>query len=46
MNDNELKKQEQNLSECASKVENDEALNAEMNDWNTTINDGIEPDLW
>ncbi|MEI6614517.1 MAG: hypothetical protein WCL37_06440 [Chrysiogenales bacterium] len=42
----ELKKREQALFQCALKVENDKELNAEMKDWDATINDGIENESW
>ena len=38
----EVRKREQALFECAQKVEKDKALNAEMEDWDATIGDGIE----
>ncbi|MBU4267419.1 MAG: hypothetical protein KJ808_01015 [Acidobacteria bacterium] len=42
----ELKKREQALFQCALKVEQDKALNAEMGDWDATLNDGIEHEPW
>ena len=44
--ENELKKRERKLYECASKVEADEALNKEMIDWDVTAGDGIESETW
>ena len=37
----ELDKREKALYECALAVEQDEALNEEMLDWDVTINDGL-----
>jgi len=37
----ELDKREHALYECAKAVEEDEALNKEMQDWNVTLNDGL-----
>jgi len=36
-----LEQQEQALYECALAVEQDEALNAEIDDWQATLSDGI-----
>jgi hypothetical protein len=36
-----LEQQEQALYECALAVEQDEALNAEIDDWQVTLTDGI-----
>jgi hypothetical protein len=36
-----LEQQEQALYECALAVEQDEELNAELDDWQVTITDGI-----
>jgi len=36
-----LEQQEQALYECALAVEQDEALNAELDDWQITLTDGI-----
>ncbi|MFL5801218.1 MAG: hypothetical protein ACJ8CR_05690 [Roseiflexaceae bacterium] len=36
-----LEQQEQMLYECALAVEQDEALNAELDDWQVTLTDGI-----
>jgi len=36
-----LEMQEQALYECALAVEQDEALNAEIDDWQVTLTDGI-----
>jgi hypothetical protein len=38
----EVERREQNLYTCALSVEKDELLNEEMQDWDTTINDGLE----
>jgi hypothetical protein len=42
----ELKKREQNLFQCALKVENDKSLNREMKEWDSTIGDGVENESW
>jgi hypothetical protein len=42
----ELKKREQNLFQCALKVEKDKALNADMKNWDATLNDGLEHESW
>ena len=36
-----LEQQEQSLYECALAVEQDEELNSELDDWQTTLTDGI-----
>ena len=40
--EDEVKTREARLSQCARMVEGDQELNAEMEDWNTTIGDGID----
>ena len=40
----EIEKRERELFECAQAVENDDALNREMAEWETTTGDGIEPE--
>ena len=40
--ENEIKKRERELYEAAVAVEQDEALNAEMKDWDVTVGVGIE----
>lgn len=37
----EIEKREKALYECAMAVEQDTALNQEMNDWDVTIQDGL-----
>ena len=37
----EIKKREQSLYECAMEVENDQALAQEMQDWDITLQDGL-----
>jgi metal-responsive CopG/Arc/MetJ family transcriptional regulator len=37
----ELKKREVALYRCALEIEKDEALNAEMKEWEVTVTDGI-----
>ncbi len=39
--DRELDTREQALYECALRVENDQALNAEMAEWEGTVGDGL-----
>ena len=42
----ELKRREQELYECARQVERDEELHRDMEDWEATVGDGIEPESW
>ncbi len=42
----ELKRRERELHECARQVERDEALNRDMEDWEATVGDGIETESW
>lgn len=42
----ELKKREEALYRCALEVEKDEALNAEMKEWEVTVADGINHESW
>jgi metal-responsive CopG/Arc/MetJ family transcriptional regulator len=42
----ELKKREEALYRCAVEVEKDEALNAEMKEWEVTVADGINHESW
>jgi len=44
--EDEVKRRESELYQCALKVEDDQALSAEMEDWNTTIGDGIDAESW
>jgi len=34
------------LYKCAAEVEADTALNEEMSEWETTLNDGIDDETW
>lgn len=38
----EVEKRERQLYECALAVEKDNALHTEMNDWDVTLQDGLE----
>lgn len=38
----EIEKREKHLYECALAVENDDALNREMNEWDVTLQDGLD----
>ncbi len=40
----EITKRERALYQCANDVENDDALNDEMQDWDPTISDGLKKD--
>ena len=40
--EDEVKLRETKLYQCACEVESDISLNMEMEDWNTTIGDGID----
>ena len=42
----EIKRRERELYECALAVEQDEQLNAEMADWDVTVGDGLEVEPW
>ena len=44
--EDEIKRREKRLYQCALDVEKDEALNKEMDDWNTTTGDGIDAETW
>lgn len=44
--EDEVKIRETKLYQCARKVESDQSLNAEMEDWNATIGDGIDVEPW
>lgn len=42
----EVTRREKALFQCAVAVEQDEALNQEIPDWDITAGDGIEPETW
>jgi hypothetical protein len=42
----ELERRERELFECARALESDDALNSEMQEWDGTAGDGIEPESW
>jgi hypothetical protein len=42
----EIKKREKALYECALAVENDKALNHEMKEWDETSGDGLSNEPW
>jgi len=42
----ELNRREEALYQCALKVEQDEALNQEMKDWEVTSADGMDHESW
>jgi hypothetical protein len=42
----EVKRREQELYECAQAVERGERLAAEMAEWDVTVGDGIEAETW
>lgn len=44
--EDELKKREAQLFQAAQEVERDETLNAEMKDWDVTVDDGVEHESW
>lgn len=45
--ENEIMRREKKLYECALAVEKDEQLNKEMQDWDTTLQDGgISDESW
>lgn len=44
--EDEIRRREELLYQCALAVEEDEALNKEMKDWNVTVGDGIDAETW
>lgn len=46
MLEEEVKRRESALYQCALEVESDQSLNEEMTDWNTKIGDGIDAEKW
>ena len=42
----EVRRRERELYECALAVEQDGQLHAEMADWDATVGDGIETETW
>jgi hypothetical protein len=42
----EVRRRERELYECALAVEHDEQLQTEMADWDGTVGDGIETETW
>jgi hypothetical protein len=42
----EIEKREKMLYECAMAVEKDHALNDEMKEWDTTLQDGLKHESW
>lgn len=42
----EVIRREQALYKCAAAVEKDAALNAEMQEWDTTLTDGLNDEPW
>jgi hypothetical protein len=44
--ENEIKRREESLYQCALAVEKDEALNKDMEAWDTTVGDGIDAETW
>jgi hypothetical protein len=42
----EVRRRERQLYECALAVERDERLHKEMADWDVTVGDGIETETW
>ena len=42
----EVTRREQALYKCAAAVEKDAALNAEMQEWDTTLTDGLNDEPW
>jgi hypothetical protein len=44
--EDEVTLRETKLYQLAREVENDKSLNAEMEDWNTTVGDGIDAEPW
>jgi len=44
--EDEVKLRETKLYQCARAVESDQALSDEMEEWNTTVGDGIDAESW
>ena len=44
--EDEVKRRETDLYQCARDVENDKALAAEMKEWDATIEGGIDDETW
>jgi hypothetical protein len=44
--DEEVKKRERLLYECAIAVEKDASLNQEMKEWDVTLSDGVKNGSW
>lgn len=44
--EDEVKRREAELYQCARDVENDKGLTAEMKEWDSTIGDGIDDETW
>jgi hypothetical protein len=44
--EDEVKRREKELYDCAKDIEADKALNTEMSEWDVTVGDGIEPESW
>ena len=44
--EDEVKRREAQLYQCARDVENDKALAAEMKEWDKTIANGIDDETW
>lgn len=42
----EIEKREKALYECAMAIEQDNALNQEMKDWDETLQDGLADESW
>jgi hypothetical protein len=42
----EVNRREKKLYECAVAVENDQSLNEEMEDWDITLQDGLNNETW
>lgn len=42
----EVRRREQSLYECAAEVEKDSVLNDEMSDWDVTLQDGLDDESW
>jgi len=42
----EVRRRERELHNCALAVEQDEQLHKEMADWDVSVGDGIETDTW
>ena len=44
--EDEVKRRDADLYQCARNGENDKALVAEMKEWDATVEDGMDDEMW